>query len=109
MAPRLRPGDWAIATAPGRLRPGDVVVVRHPGRHGMEMVKRIAAGPGDEVAGHVLGHHEWFVAGDNPAWSTDSRTFGPVSRAAIVGRIRCVYWPPGRAGRVRRLVTERPE
>jgi nickel-type superoxide dismutase maturation protease len=109
MAPRLLPGDWALATAPRRLRRGDVVVVRHPNRAGMEMVKRITAGPGDDVAGRVLHNDEWFVAGDNAEWSTDSRSFGPVPQATIVGRVRYIYWPPGRAGRIRRLVMERPE
>jgi hypothetical protein len=75
----------------------------------MEMVKRITAGPGDQVAGRVLGHDDWFVSGDNAEWSTDSRTLGPVPRTAIVGRVRYVYWPPGHAGPVRRLVMERPE
>ena len=73
------------------------------------MVKRITAGPGDDVAGRVLRIDEWFVAGDNAEWSTDSRRFGPVPRAAIVGRVRYVYWPPGRAGRIRRLLMEGPE
>lgn len=34
-----------------------------------------------------LGAHEYFVAGDNRPRSTDSRHYGPVSRAHIVGRV----------------------
>jgi nickel-type superoxide dismutase maturation protease len=92
MLPTLEPGDWVIATAGGRVKHGDVVVVERPDRPGLEVVKRITGAPGDEG----LGFGEWFVEGDNAAASTDSREFGPVSRAAIRGRVRLVYWPPRR-------------
>jgi hypothetical protein len=41
-----------------------------------------------------------FLAGDNPEISTDSRDllqFGHVPRSALVGIVRAVVWPPGRA------------
>jgi len=102
MEPGLRDGDWVLAL---RLRPavGDVVVVDHPARPGFEMVKRVAAGPGDEAralpGGEILpvpvrlGAGEWFVAGDRPAASTDSRSFGPVSTRHIRGVVRLAYRP----------------
>jgi len=86
MRPALEPGDWAVATARGRVRPGDVVVVRRPDRADLEVVKRVA---------HAVGEG-WFVLGDSPDASTDSRTFGPIPRGAIAGRVRLVYWPPRR-------------
>jgi nickel-type superoxide dismutase maturation protease len=92
MHPTLEEGEWCLATAGGRIGKGDVVVVERPDRPGFELVKRVTGAPGE--AG--LGFGEWFVEGDNPASSTDSRTFGPVGRAAIRGRIRAVYWPPDR-------------
>jgi nickel-type superoxide dismutase maturation protease len=97
MAPTLLPGDWALAVRPGRLRAGDVVVVEHPSRPGLEMVKRIRAAPG-EVApdGRRLGADSWWVQGDAPDASTDSRTFGPVSSADVRGVVRLVYWPRAR-------------
>jgi nickel-type superoxide dismutase maturation protease len=102
MAPELLPGDWLIATASRRsIRRDDVVVVRHPHQGDLELVKRVVAGPGDEVAGRLLGSGEWFVTGDNADASTDSRRFGPVSQSEIVGRVRFVYWPPERIGPVR--------
>jgi signal peptidase I len=97
MAPTLRPGDWALAVEPGRLRRGDVVVVEHPGRPGLEMVKRIAGVPG-EVArnGENLGEDEWWVLGDAPADSTDSRHFGAVRKVHVKAVVRLIYWPPSR-------------
>jgi len=102
MAPALVPGDWAVATRVHSIARGDVVVLDHPLWPGIELVKRVLGGPGDPALpdGRPLGPDEWFVVGDNHDASTDSRSFGPVCRRAISGRVRFVYWPPARAGRV---------
>jgi type IV secretory pathway protease TraF len=42
------------------------------------------------------------VVGDNPAASTDSRTFGPVPPKLVRGRVVYRYWPEGRRGRILR-------
>ena len=91
MEPGLSPGDRLLVTRATRVRPGDVVAVRDP-RHGARLlVKRVAAVLGDEVV----------LRGDNPEASTDSRHFGAVPSASVVGRaVRC-YAPPWRAGPVR--------
>jgi nickel-type superoxide dismutase maturation protease len=97
MGPTLQAGDWALAVPASRYRVGDVVVVEHPKRRGFEMVKRIVAAPGDLAPdGRGLAPDEWWVEGDGPEASTDSRAFGPVSRRALRGRVRLVYWPPER-------------
>jgi signal peptidase I len=101
MRPTLEPGDWAIAVATSSVGRGAVVVVEHPDRPGYEMVKRVVALPGDLAPdGRVLDADTFWVEGDAADASTDSRTFGPVDRSSVRGRVRLVYWPPYR----RRLV-----
>jgi nickel-type superoxide dismutase maturation protease len=87
MAPRLPSGSLIVARPIDdgtRLRVGDVVVARRPDRPELEIVKRIQA---IEPDGAI------FLAGDNPASSTDSRQFGPVMRGHIMARVGWRYWP----------------
>jgi signal peptidase I len=44
----------------------------------------------------VLNADEYFLLGDARDLSTDSRSFGPVSRKAILARAWLVYWPTSR-------------
>ncbi|HXQ58459.1 MAG TPA: S26 family signal peptidase [Acidimicrobiales bacterium] len=96
MEPALARGDRLLVLR--RLLPlrsprvGDIVAVTDPRPGGRLLVKRVAAVRGDEVV----------VEGDNRLASTDSGTFGPVDRRAIVGRAVYRYGPPGRSGRIRR-------
>jgi len=87
MAPRLPSGSLIVARPIDdgtRLRVGDVVVARRPDRPELEIVKRIQA---IEPDGAI------FLAGDNPASSTDSRQFGVVPRRHILARVGWRYWP----------------
>jgi nickel-type superoxide dismutase maturation protease len=101
MAPTLLPGDQALVVAARSFDRGDVVVVEHPGRPGYEMVKRLAGVPGDLVGERHLGSDEFWVLGDFPAASTDSRHFGTVTRAELRAKVVAVYWPASRRGAVR--------
>ncbi len=47
---------------------------------------------------------QYFVLGDNPAASRDSRAFGFVPRSKITGRVSLRVWPPGSVGGRPRLV-----
>jgi phage repressor protein C with HTH and peptisase S24 domain len=88
MSPALRDGDVVLARVGARARPGDAVLVRWAARPGQLSVKR-AVRP---VEGG------WWVRGDNPFGSTDSRELGPAQVVAVVG-VR--LWPrPGRVPRV---------
>ncbi|MBC7459822.1 MAG: signal peptidase I [Thermoleophilia bacterium] len=43
---------------------------------------------------------ELYVMGDNRAHSIDSRSYGPIQLADVVGTISLRFWPPGRFGTV---------
>jgi len=99
-------------------RRGDVIVFRAPQRN-VDFIKRIVGLPGNTVriedgtvfidderlaepyetqktqgsATVVLGQDEYFVLGDNRGSSSDSRSFGPIKRNAIKGKVSLVYWP----------------
>lgn len=84
MEPAYGPGDRVLVNRLAYvLRApciGDVVVVRDPERPQRHLLKRVAIAPG------MLRRGQFYVLGDNAADSRDSRRFGPVSRAQIVGR-----------------------
>jgi nickel-type superoxide dismutase maturation protease len=77
MEPSVRNGQTWLCTM-GRVRPGHVVVFREPGRPELLSTKRVIRRQG----------HGWWVEGDNPAASRDSRNFGPVAPAEIRGVLR---------------------
>ena len=89
MVPTLLPGDRVVAVRTLATRVGDVVAVADPRMASRLLVKRV-------VTVHADGGVE--VAGDNPAASTDSRTFGRVSGGGVRGRVVWRYWPPERRG-----------
>jgi signal peptidase I len=99
MAPALEPGDRLVVVAmpwlpPPRPRPGQIVAVGDPRDPRRLLIKRVrAVHRGDDTL---------EVVGDAPDASTDSRTFGPVPRASVVGRAVYRYAPPGRRGPVPR-------
>jgi len=92
MLPALEAGDRLLVRRTQRPRRGDVVALRDPRDTGRILVKRVAGLTDDGVV----------VVGDNPAASTDSHTFGPVSRAALIGVALYRYGPPERSTRLRR-------
>jgi nickel-type superoxide dismutase maturation protease len=89
MEPALRAGDWIVVWR--RFRPprvGEIVLVRDPRDPENLMLKRVA----DVTDGACT------VLGDRPEESTDSRTFGPVPLANVLGRALFRYQPIGRIG-----------
>jgi nickel-type superoxide dismutase maturation protease len=93
MVPTLLPGDRVVALGALAPRVGDVVAVADPRAPGRLLVKRVVA---------VGRDHSVEVAGDNPASSTDSRSFGPVAGRLVAGRVVWRYWPTERRGRLDR-------
>ncbi len=102
---------------------GDVIVLRYPRDPGRNYIKRIVALPSDRVeikSGNLLinglkidevylhgaptgdygpetvPEDSFFVLGDNRNNSEDSRAFGFLKRAQVVGQAVLIYWPPNR-------------
>lgn len=108
---------------------GDVIVFRYPLNPQRDFVKRVLGRPGERVQlkqgvvyvngqaisekGYTIrpdyGNYgptevpstQFFVLGDNRNNSEDSRFFGYVPRANIIGKALFIYWPPQRIGFVR--------
>ncbi|PZU92192.1 MAG: nickel-type superoxide dismutase maturation protease [Leptolyngbya sp.] len=83
MLPLLEPGaevliDPAVYRQQ-RPQPGDLVVVEHPRRPGLLLIKWVVYVDSDGC----------FVRGLNEAESTDSREFGLVPWAGLVGQVVC--------------------
>ena len=117
------------------LSRGDVIIVQDPRNVGKPRLKRLVGMPGEELrifegllyldgvhlpepylgglpASIGLGDRSWqmkkdeyFVLGDNRSHSTDSRDFGPIGLAHIVGRVWLQYWPFHKLRRIVRQVT----
>jgi signal peptidase I len=122
MAPTLTPGDQIVVTRYMRSTPerGHVIVFRSPAGSDDLIVKRVVGMPGDlvdsrlgrvRIGGHTLPEpyvlrtaatgaidpqvipaDSYYVLGDNRDDSLDSRTWGVVPRAHVVGRARLVLW-----------------
>ena len=110
----------------GSVHRGDVIVFRYPLNPQRDFVKRVMGLPGERVRlkegvvyvgdraltekGYTIkpdfGNYgpvsvpatQYFVLGDNRNNSEDSRFFGYVPRANIIGKAVFIYWPPARVG-----------
>ena len=118
MWPGIKPNDVIYAERFNILSKqpvvGNIVIVIEPTDIGTIAIKRIIAGPHDEIClvnneisvnGHrvsddiadisgdvgrknwLLADREYFLMSDNPNLSTDSRKYGPISRGRIVARV----------------------
>jgi signal peptidase I len=98
MSPRLRPGDLVfVERTVGVLQRGALVAARPSRLDGRAIIKRVAGTPGEDIAVEgrhwSLGPQEFFLMGDASGHSTDSRTFGPVDRGQLIGRVWARLWP----------------
>jgi nickel-type superoxide dismutase maturation protease len=89
MFPTLQDGQIVLADprAYRRRHPqvGDIVLARHPFRSDVPLLlKRITA---------ISADGRFHLRGDNPdaLATTDSRSFGPLPRAALRGRVTAVW------------------
>ena len=86
MEPTPIDGHFVLVDSGRSATVGAVVVARHPERPGLEIIKRVAAIDGDG----------FDLRSDNAEAGTDSRHFGPVAPAAILGVVTFVLSDPGR-------------
>lgn len=109
MLPSYRAGDRIVVRRSRRYRPGDVVVFRAPYRSDVEwLLKRVVAVAGQPVPADcraavpnaVVPPGQLLVRGD-AAHSQDSRHFGPVPLAEVLG---VALRPDSRTLRARRSV-----
>ena len=107
MEPTIAAGDWLLVdpTTVRWPRRGSVVVFHEPDS-GALAIKRVAGGPGDRVPfreGYLeLADATAEVTGDAGLGDPiDSRSYGPVPVALLVGRVWFRYFPLRRFGRIR--------
>ena len=101
----------------------DIIIIRNAWNTQRDYIKRIVGIPGDRIMlkGNVLtvnettytwppshisntlqegfwtlAENDYFLLGDNLAYSTDSRSNGPINLNSILGKARMVYWPLSR-------------
>ena len=80
MLPGLTSGDKVVVDPTASTAAGDIVLARHPYKQNSRLIKRIA---------EITPSGDYFLTGDNPAESTDSRTFGPLQPDNILGKVVC--------------------
>lgn len=81
-----KPGDTI------ELRDNQVYVNNEP-LHEPYLPPNANSGPTRDQSKWVLSADQYFIMGDNRSFSQDSRVFGAVTSAEIVGRALVLYWP----------------
>lgn len=79
MNPTLKDGEVVLVDREAaKIEIGDIVIAKHPIEQNSEVVKRV---------GRINEHGNYFLVGDNPEDSEDSRHYGAVTRDYIKGKV----------------------
>ena len=93
MDPTLHTGQLLLINRLAYLRSspqvGDIVVVSFGNQGEITFVKRVEGIAGQLVAGRLapLGQNQLFIEGDNRSFSTDSRSYGPITERQVLGKV----------------------
>ena len=80
MFPTLKNGDEVMIVPTKSIERGDIILADHPYKTSVKMLKRV---------NEIDENGRYLLTGDNPAESTDSRTFGSLSLEYIQGKAVC--------------------
>ncbi len=80
MLPTLKNGDAVLINPQAEVETGDIVLANHPFKQSVKMIKRI---------GEISNDEKFLLVGDNPNESSDSRSFGAISKKEILGKVVC--------------------
>ena len=75
------------------MRQGTIYI---DGKRLVEPYLRPARRATDDLAPQRVPLDSYVMLGDNRPHSCDSRSWGPVRRANLIGKVFAVYWPPNR-------------
>ena len=78
MMPTLNDGDVVLVRRTRRVKVGNVILAKHPYQQSVKVLKRIS---------EINEQGRLVLTGDNPEESTDSRTFGSISSADVMGKV----------------------
>ncbi len=78
MLPTLEAGSFVLVDGQRTPSVGQLAVANHPDKPGVDVIKRV---------GSIGDDGTFYLVSDNVDAGTDSRTWGPVTRSAIVGTV----------------------
>ena len=82
MLPVLKTGDCVFINPELNPEIGDIILFHHPFIQNLKVVKRLA---------EITNEGNYFVRGDNPQESTDSRSYGAILAKNVLGVAVCKF------------------